>query len=286
MEDYGLNESMLQEAPQETQTQDVVQSDSPVESKPDDQLFEYQVNGKTVKEDLNTILKRAGMGYNYAQHMSEFKQKQTELEARMQQAQELESQWKPYHQYAQENPEWASHWKSAYENRFNSFDGQQTQQPFSGQQTTEPNNELMTLKNEFLELKKAYDNDRQTRMVQEQDLELNNQINEVKKQYPDIDFTYTDPSTGKSLEYQVLEHGSTHGINSFKAAFRDFYHDQLVSLAASKAKEAAAKELQQRQQKGFMSTSDTPQLVTKGSKGSLKNMSYEQLIAEGWNNQG
>lgn len=273
--DYGLNESMLQEP-----TEAVPSEPAP---SADPQTFEYQANGKVIKEDLNTILKRAGMGYNYAQHMNEFKQKQTELEARMQQAQELESQWKPYHQYAQENPEWANHWKSAYENRFNSFTGQQTQQQFSGQ--TEPNNELMTLKNEFLELKKAYDNDRQTRLVQEQDVELNNQINEVRKQYPDIDFTYTDPNTGKSLEFQVLEHGATHGISSFKAAFRDFYHDQLVSLAASKAKEVAAKELQQRQQKGFMSTSDTPQLVTNGSKGNLKNMSYEQLIAEGWKNQ-
>lgn len=276
MEDYGLNESMLQEpAPSEPAPSE------PAPSEP--QLFEYQVNGKVVKEDLNTILKRAGMGYNYAQHMNEFKQKQTEFEARMQQAQELENQWKPYQQYAQENPEWANHWKTAYENRFNSFGGQQTEQSFS--QGNQPNSELMTLKNELLELRKAYDSDRQSRMVEQQDVELNNQINEVKSQYPDIDFSYTDPNTGKSLEYQILEHGSLNGITSFKAAFRDFYHDQLVSQAVSKAKETAAKELQQRQQKGFMSTSDTPQLVTNGSRNNLKNMSYEQIIAEGWKNQ-
>ena len=271
MEDYGLNESMLQEtAPSEPAPSE------PAPSEP--QLFEYQSNGKVIKEDLDTILKRASMGYNYAQHMNEFKQKQTEFEQRWQQAQELENQWKPYVEYAQQNPDWANHWKQAYENRFNSFGAQQSEQPFS--QSQQPLSEVTALKSQLEELRHAYEEDKRLRMTEQQDIELNNQIQSVMKEYPDIDFSYTDPATGKSLEYQVLEHGSINGISSFRAAFRDFYHDQLIKNQVSKAKEMTAKELQKRQQKGFMSTSDTPQLVTNQPR-NLKSMSYEQLIAQG-----
>jgi hypothetical protein len=275
MSDYGLDENMLQEQPQET-------IETPVEQPSEKPSFEYSANGKTVKEDIDTILKRASQGYNYAQHMTSLKQQQSDLESRMKQAQELESQWKPYQEYAQQNPEWANHWKQAYDNRFNSFSGQQNEQP---SYQSQDNSEVSALKSQIAELRSLYDKDKETRMVEQQDIELNNQINEVKSLYPDVDFSYSDPETGKSLEYAVLEHGSLHGITSFKAAFRDFYHDQLMQNAVSRAKEDTAKELQNRQKKGFMSTSDTPQLMTTQSRDSRKNMSYEQIIQEAMRGQ-
>lgn len=279
MSDYELDESMLQESPDAPAD---APAEAPAEQPTEKQYFEYSASGKTVKEDIDTILKRASQGYNYAQHMSTLKQQQTELESRMKQAQELESQWKPYMEYAQQNPDWANHWKQAYDNRFNSFSGQQNEQPsYQGQD----NSEVSALKSQISELRSLYDKDKETRQIEQQDIELNNQINEVKSLYPDVDFSYSDPETGKSLEYAVLEHGSLHGISSFKAAFRDFYHDQLVTNAVSKAKENTAKELQNRQKKGFMSSSDTPQLMTPQSRDSRKNMSYEQLIQEAMRGQ-
>ena len=273
MTDYDINESDFE---QTSKNDDSIENENNSVSD-DHSYYEYNVNGKTVKEDIDTILKRAGMGYNYAQHMNEFKQQKTEFQQQIENAKNLENKWRPYEDYAVKNPSWADHVRSSFENR-DSFNSQNNEQALISQQQPQELNGLMS---EFNQLKEAYYNDKKLLAEQQQDQELNSQIESVKKEYADIDFSHTDPNSGKSLEFQVLEHGSANGISNFRAAFRDFYHDQLVSIASSKAKENVAKELQKRQQKGFMSESDTPQLVTNNNRNSYKNKSYYELAMEG-----
>ena len=284
MTDYGINESDFSADFDQGSTNENVEVSTTTQSnEPQPQTFEYQANGKTISEDINTILKRAGMGYNYAQHMQDFKQKQSDLESRFQQAESIEKKWKPYEEYATQNPDWANHVRTAYEQR-TTFNPDGTGQPIGQSPSNAQTPELQSLMQELNELKKFrddYNNDKQLMAQQQQDQELNEQIKGVQSEYPDIDFSHTDPTTGKSLEFQVLEHGNTHGISNFRAAFRDFYHDQLVSRATTQAQEQVAKSLQQRQQKGFMSSSDTPQLVTNNNTHSYKNKSYHELIMEG-----
>lgn len=277
---YDINENDLNI--DNTETVNPSQTSTP-DATPNTQTFEYIANGKTISEDMDTILKRAGMGYNYAQHMNEFKQKQADFEAREQQVSQTEEKWKPYAEYAEQNPEWGEHVRSSWENRtgFNSNGlGQTPEQSGLNQNTQTQSPELQQLASEFRSLKQAYEGDKQAQLQERQDSELNSQIAVVRKEYPNIDFSVTNPDTGKSLEHQVLEHGAMNGISSFRASFRDFHHDQLMKSAVSTAKETTAQELQQRQQKGFMSTSDTPQLVP-NNNGSIRNKSYQQIVQEG-----
>jgi pyruvate ferredoxin oxidoreductase gamma subunit len=92
--------------------------------------------------------------------------------------------------------------------------------------------------------------------------------------YKDVDFGYTDPVTGKSLEFQVFEHANLNGINSFQAAFRDFYHDQLMASAQTSAKENTAKAIQERNKSGFLGNVS----AAKPSTPSHKNMNYDELL--------
>ena len=243
------------------------------------QMFKYPANGREIEEPLDVILKRASQGYNYAQHMEGFKRQQTELEQKRLQVEEQEKRWREYDEYARSNPEWANHVRNAWENRtsFNSNEQTGVNQNLPPEIVAELN-ELKQFRNEF---KTHQENLKRER----EDLALNEQIESVRKEYPDIDLSYTDPESGKSLEWQIIEHAQANGISNFKSAFRDFYHDKLMSRAVTKAKEDAAKELQTRQQKGFIAQSDTPMLKNSSGR-STRNMSYFDLAIEGGKEMG
>ena len=81
------------------------------------QRFKYTANGKDIEEDLDTILQRASMGYNYAQHMQQFKSEKDALEQERSSISQLRQQWEPYDKYARENPEWADHVRTAWEQK-------------------------------------------------------------------------------------------------------------------------------------------------------------------------
>jgi hypothetical protein len=246
---------------------------------PDNQptLHKYTAAGKEIEEPLDVVLKRASQGYHYAQNMQGLKKEREEFEKtvadREAQIRDMEQKWSPYENYAKENPDWAKHVQESWQNR-TGFNGQQNGTQAGDfvlpEHVRQELDELRGFKDEFRGFQ-------QSLRQEKEDLALKQQIDTVVKEYPDIDFSRTDPETGESLEFKVIEHAQANGIRNFRAAFRDFYHSELHNRAVTKAKEEAAKTIQERNREGFVGESlstakglQTPQ--------NLKNKSYFDLV--------
>jgi len=249
----GTNSSETQPAP-----------DSP-------ELHDYTWKGKTISEDIDTLKKRASMGYDYAQSMADLKKRDTELTDRLGKAEAIEQKWKPYDDYANSNPDWADRVNQAYENRFSSPETEIPQQDFSKAGLAPEISQKINQMDKFMQ---SYEQDQKLQVQSQEDTKLASEVTSVKEAYKDVDFGYTDPVTGKSLEFQVFEHANLNGINSFQAAFRDFYHDQLMASAQTSAKENTAKAIQERNKSGFLGNVS----AAKPSTPSHKNMTYDELI--------
>lgn len=242
----------------------------------------YRASGKELREPLETVIKRAQRGYDYAQLVERQKaedvQRQAEWEAKQRELAQIEQQWKPYHEYASQNPEWAEYVRQQWESRFNtpvqadpySDETQQSQQSF---------NLPPQVQRELAEMRQFIAQQKQNealRVQAEQDQALANEIQSVRKQYTDIDFDYTDPETGESLESKILRHAQEKRIYNFSAAFKDFYFDKLMERNVLQAKENVAKQMQQQNKQGFLA-SGTESMLTRSNPPNMKRMGYHQL---------
>ena len=215
--------------------------------------LEYRSSNKDVSEDIETVLKRASMGYNYAQNMQQLNQEkeafQSEMERERQRVSDMENKWKQYDDFAKQNPEWANHVNSAWENRFSNT-SQETGTQSPPQATNIPE--------EYQKKIEAFENFMGDFKRSQEDQALNTEIEKVRSEYQDIDFSYSDPNSGKTLEMQVLEHARNNGISNFRAAFRDFYHDALVRKSVEQAKKDLGSKIQANAKQGIISNSETP----------------------------
>ncbi len=232
------------------------------------QEFEYSANGKIIKEPIDAILKRASQGYNYAQHMAELKQKSEEVENRYKSAVELEQKYGEIDKFAQDNPEWNDHLHKTWESRFDILGGQaQPQQQQNFQIPAQFQEEFNAMK-DFVENIKA----------ERADAAYGSAIGKVKDAYPDIDFSATDPNSGKTLEQQVLDYATENSIGKFEPAFKAYYHDQLIDRARNQAKEQMAGDLKQRAKAGLLGISHAPNQSTEMDyPPNFKSMSESEL---------
>lgn len=240
----------------------------------------YKARGKEVKENLETIFKRASMGYDYAQSMESLKKREAELTQKEQIAQELSNKWKPYDEYATQNPGWRDHWENAWNNRSNSVYNTMEQISNSeGQSHNGFNPDLQKQISEVLQFKQDFEANQRAQALEASNRQLANDIDSIKKQYSDIDFDATDPENGKSLEMQILEHANYNGISNFKTAFKDFYHDQLIKRAEMQAREKVGKEIASKNRSGIIDTLSTPVSNRSNSNGSInyKQTSWDAL---------
>jgi hypothetical protein len=246
------------------------------------ELIEYVTDGgKTVKETLDMIKKRASMGYHYAQRMEALKKQEASIAEQVKRAQELQ-RWDDYDKYSRENPEWAEHWNKAWEGR-HGFSPQQAQASIQAQ--LDPNNplaaELQALKAQLgplSEFARTVQEERQAAQRASEDKALDSEVKAIREKYPKIDFDLADEN-GKSLEFRVMEYAAKNGIRSFKTAFHDFYHDNLVKAQEDGAREQSVKQQVQQRKLGIVGITDTP---TKGlgRAQNLKSKSYDDLTRE------
>jgi hypothetical protein len=71
--------------------------------------------------------------------------------------------------------------------------------------------------------------------VQEEDKKLAGEVENIRKSFPNLDFDSPDED-GKTLEMKVLQHAVDNNLASFRVAFRDYYHDSLISRREKKEK--------------------------------------------------
>lgn len=244
------------------------------------QMFKYKALGREIEEPIDTILQRASQGYDYAQKMQEFKSQQDQFATQQQDAKTLQGKWEQYENYSKENPEWADHVRSSWESR-GTFGN--AQQPEAGGETSSLPPEFQKKMNQFDEFMTNMNQERQLNAEAKEDTILGESIATVQKEYPDIDLTYSDPTTGMTREMAVMQHAKQNSIHSFKAAFRDLYFDQIVARQVTAAKEASVKEIQERNKRGFISDSDTSMINRSSfnSNNSNTKMSYQQLAQHG-----
>jgi hypothetical protein len=236
------------------------------------QEIEFTWNGKQIKAPVTDprVRQWASQGYDYAQKMADFNRRQQEIAAK---EQELTGRYGQIDEYVRQNPQFWDHVTQEWQ-----------RQQMGGQ--VDPNNplfkELQSLKSEIgqvKEFKQTLEQERLAIQRSQEDQALEQEIGSIREQYPDIDLAAPD-ANGASLEHRVIKHALDNNIKSFRAAFRDLLHDDLVKRAEDKAREAVSKDLQKRQKSGLLGTSPTP---TKGlaQAESIKNKSYEQLMREG-----
>lgn len=251
-----------------------VQAAAPVA--PTDDLIEYVTKGgKTVRETLDMLKKRAGMGYSYAQDMEAFNKERTELMSQAEKAKAL-ARWEEYNDFAEKNPQWADHVQKSWENRENFLQQNGAEDPNSPLHA-----ELQAVKAQLGEVSSFLGTLRQEReQVQRaaEDKALDSEVKSIRDKYADIDFDLADES-GKSLEFRVLEHGAQNGIKSFKTAFHDFYHEHLIKQREDKAKESVIKDLQAKKKAGIIGITDQPTKGLNSAQGA-RNKSYDQLAME------
>jgi hypothetical protein len=279
--DVGLSDQEMLDSVKEDSTPDSAeqsQQQSGEQSKKDSkepQLYEYQAAGKKIREPLDIILKRASQGYDYAQRMQQFNTEKADWQKQLESIKgenEKLRRWSEYDQYAKDNPEWAKHVENMWSERerYNSSE-------------IDPNDPMAkrfsdltrTLDDRFSKYDdsfKKFDEFIQNQQMKSETDSFNSEIDAVKTQYKDVDFNATD-ETGKSLETRVMEHMQKYQIPSFRAGFRDFYHDNLLSSA----KERAAKEIQQKNRQGLLGVSSTPKGDDSFSNGGIRQMSWEDL---------
>lgn len=241
-----------------------------------------KVNGKEiVVDDEDRLIKYAQQGYDYAQKMNEFKQQQNEF---YQQKNQIDDKYKIYEnidKYAASNPEW---WQSVEQSYSQQLQKQQSQPTQSGvdQSDLETSPVFQNLKSELDSLRDFKNEilaEREANKRKEEDAQLENEVKTLRESYSNLDWDNFDES-GKNLETKVLEHASENGINSFKAAFRDLMHDQLLEQAKLKAKEQFMGEIQQQKQMGILG--ETPMAVKKAlsNPNNIKNQSYDMIMNE------
>jgi hypothetical protein len=242
----------------------------PQEAKTTSQEFEINWNGKQIKAPLDKLTKWASQGYDYAQRMEAFKNQQTEFENTRQQFEPKLKQYSEVDEYASKNPEWWDHVTKSWQERQQALD---PSNPIAG--------ELQSVKQELQELKKFREQLTHEKSAEAQrvdDERLDSEISQLREQHKDLDWNSVD-ETGFTLESRILKHATENGINSFRAAFRDYNHDRLVEMASLKAKEDAVKERQKSEKAGLLGYSKTPRSGIQGAA-DVKGKTYSQLAQE------
>lgn len=243
--------------------------------------MEFQAAGKHVKAPLSQVRQWAQQGYHYAQNLAQFNAQRAEFEAKQAEFSK-DAEWGEIAKFARENPEWAEHTKSAWEQRQNWQQGAQS----------DPNIAPFLQKISSLEQKlssleptvKEFQSER-TRLQQEaEDKALDAEIQGVHDRYSKIgmDLDKIDPETGMSYKMSVLKYGSENGIqgkNAFKIAFQALYGDKIEGLMQEAAKKQAADDFAKRQKEGFIGRTSTPTQAPSKAQ-NVRNRSWGSLSDE------
>ncbi len=238
----------------------------------DGKPWEFDWNGKKVMPDSQEKAKTwMSQGYNYSQRVGEFNTAKASWAKERQvlsATNEKLGKYSKIDEYAAGNPEWWKHVEDSWASR----EVKPGLDPRVAEVLTPIQQELETLRQERqlqAEAKKEED-------TKKEDTALDQEIESIRKSHPNIDLTVRD-SSGETLERRVLMHAEEIGTSSFRAAFRDYLHDQLVTNAQANGREAIAKDTQLKAKKGILGTTQSPMKATQRA---------ENVRSKSWNDLG
>lgn len=242
---------------------------------PTPQEYEFDYSGQKIKAPIEKVLKWASMGYGAPNRIGELQKQLNDQSGRLKTYEKFDQTYGQIDQWAAQNPE---KWKAL-------FDGWRAAQ-FGADpaQVSNPEQMRATLPPEVLQELQASRQWReqqiqneQTQKVQRADSNLDKEILSIRKQYSNLDFDAPN-ETGKSLEYQILQHGIQNGIPSFRAAFRDYCFDKLGNISESKGREQGSKAMAPKTKAALLGKD--PAASTRGDRPVtefLKTRNYDQI---------
>jgi hypothetical protein len=260
MSDYPSTDSImseLEQKPVET-TATETPSASPEAAKSPWDEDEYTIEGgRKIREPREMILKRAGMGYHYAQQMHAINQEREKYKGYDEKIQGL-SRWQEYDDFARTNPEWARHVEEAWNNRQNLQQSNQDQQS----PHTAFEQKIAALEQRIAERDARDAEAAKAQQYAQEDKEFTSEISETAKKF-EVDLSQADEQ-GRSLEWRVLEHMASMGLDGskpghFRAAFKDYYLDNLLDRQKEQVLEKTAKTGADMRKAGILGVSRTPQ---------------------------
>jgi hypothetical protein len=248
-------------------------SEEPTQQEPaqafDFAQFEFDWNGQKVKPDSFDKAKTwMQQGYNYSQRAADLNKRQGEFDQRTKHYAKFDE----VDAFARENPQWWEHVEKAWDSR--SQQGQPQLDP-SLEPIIKPLQEKLS---QFETFFGQLQEERQQEVIKKEDQELDAEIDSIRKQYPNIDLNAVDQS-GRTLEMRVLDHAQQIGTNQFRAAFRDYLHDDLLKTAKASSLEANVKGKQAQTRQGILGTSSTPKKVIQTAQ-NVRGKSYDSLAEE------
>lgn len=236
-------------------------------------MYELMIGGRKVQASKDNVLKWAQERYDLQTKLDEIKKQQTQFDLDRKSVEELKTRFTPYEEvdsFIKENPQWWSmveqQYKKAKEDAENTGFNNELLKPVMS--------ELETLKR----FREEIQTERENLKVLNEDRALNQEISDVRKQYPNLNWDEVD-STGKTLEQQIIDHAMQRQIPSFSTAFKDKFFEQLTSMKSAQAKEQAAKEIhEQKVKQGIVGKSSEPTKVPNEKK--IARMSWNDLAQQ------
>lgn len=255
---------------------------APAPTEPSFKEYEFNSRGQAVKikENDPRFQQWLSQGHDYSQNINQFK---SEREKWDQDRQKWEKDWSVYREidaFAKQNPDWLNTVQQSY-----------AQQRQSGTQGAIPPEVKQYLDQQLapvaqdIPLMKQFLQEMQTQKMEKQqsdeDARLSDAMKSIQAKYQNLDFAAKDES-GFSLEHRVLDHAVKNGIPTFKAAFLDYYHDNLEKLAEARGKEATMKEIEKRKKMGLLDESPAPkrQNAPRFGNSGAKSQSWNDLHSE------
>lgn len=233
--------------------------------------FEFVHNGKPIKANRDNVLKWAQQGYDYSQKMADFNRRLHETNSKYEQAESIYKTYGPIDEWVKANPD---KWEAL-------------QRAIEGVEASGENPKLLqklqTLESKILEADKfiqSVQQREQQQKVAEEDQALDAEIKSIREKYADLDWNAANENGHSLLEVRVLEHATKNGINSFRAAFHDLMHEDLMKASEARGRESLTKERKAKEAQGLLGTSQAP---TKGlsKPNNLKSKTYDDLMREG-----
>lgn len=243
-------------------------TETPAESTPaaaaTPQEWEVPWNGQSVKAPQDQVIKWASMGYDYSQKMQAFNQEREAFNSQKSQYDEKYSRYSEIDQFASQNPEWWEHVEQSWQNR------EMQQLAPELQEAIKP---YLKELNAVKQFQNEWHKEKLAQQQQHEDAQLDQQIGEIRKQYTDVNFDATDEN-GQSLEFRILAHANANGLPTFKAAFLDYYHDNLAKIYEGRGRKAVETEYQKRKSLGLLG--ETPAPASQIGAQQRAPVSYEQ----------
>jgi hypothetical protein len=237
----------------------VEQKLAPKVEPPKEQEFEFVHNGRQVKAPLSQIIKWAQQGYDYPQKMERFNKERQQIE-------QLKSTYAPIDEWVKANPDKWDRLQAAIH---------------AEKQEIPADHPLVQKLKQYDDFINEIKSEKQAVQVKQEDEALDREIKSIQEKYKDLDWGSLDDH-GRNREQKVLAHATEHGFSSFKAAFLDLYHEELLLAAETRAKEqlAATKE---KQVKTGLLPSNTSKAAPKLSAPQVKGKHYpttQEILAE------